>query len=142
MSEQNKALTRRFYDEVINNKNLAAIDELCAADCANHSAPPGLPGGTEGLKQMFGTFFSAFPDLSVTIDHMIAEGDLVAVHTTTQGTHKGELMGIAATGNQFSNKGIDLIRIAGGKATDIWHYEEELSFYQQLGVTTIPGAEE
>ena len=142
MSEQNKILTRRFYDEVFNNKNLAAIDELCAADCVNHSAPPGLPGGAEGLKQMFGMFFSAFPDLSVTIDHMIAEGDLVAVHTTTQGTHKGELMGIAATGNQFTNRGIDLIRIAGGKATEIWHYEEELSFYQQLGVTTIPGAEE
>lgn len=126
---------------MINGKNLAAIDELCAADCVNHTPPPGLPQGAEGLKQLFSMFFGAFPDLKMTVEEMIAEGDLVAVHTTMQGTHKGELMGIAATGNQFSYRGMDLIRIAGGKATELWHYEEELSFYQQLGVTTILGAE-
>ena len=72
---------------------------------------------------------------------MTAAGDLVPAHMTIQGTHKGELMGIPATGKQFSNQGVDLVRIAGGKAVEIRHYEEALSFYQQLGVTTIPEAE-
>ena len=140
MSEQNKALMRRFY-ELMNQHNASAFEEVLAPDVVVHGAPPGTEGGVEGMKQMFDMFNNAFPDLKVTVDHMIAEGDLVAVHMTTQGTHKGEMMGIPATGKQFSNQGVDLVRIAGGKATEIWHYEEELSFYQQLGVTTIPGAE-
>jgi predicted SnoaL-like aldol condensation-catalyzing enzyme len=87
MSEQNKATYRRFVDEVINKKNLAVIDELMAPDYIEHEeVPPGIPSGTEGLKQMIGMFFSGFPDLQSTTDLVIAEGDIVLLATSKSGT--------------------------------------------------------
>ena len=77
---------------------------------------------------------SAFPDMQATIEDMIAEGDKVAVRYTGTGTHKGELMGIPATGKQIAVTGIEIIRIAGGKMVERWEAFDNLSFMQQLGV--------
>ena len=95
MSEENKALVRRLYDEVLKKGDLGVIDELCSPNLVDHSAPPGVLPGIEGAKQMIGMYRAAFPDLVVSVEDLIAEGDKVVFRLTMRGTHKGELMGIA-----------------------------------------------
>ena len=93
MSETNKALVRRFYDEVMNRGNLDVIDELCTPDVVDHRAQPGLPPGTDGVKHMMAMYRAVFPDLVVTLEDMVAEGDRVVVRWSGRGTHKGNLGG-------------------------------------------------
>lgn len=140
MSEENRVLARRFYDEVINKGNLDAVDELCAPNFVIHTppSPPGMAGGAEGVKQMVTMYRGAFPDLQATPEEMVVEGDTVVVRMSMRGTHLGDLMGIPPTGKQFNTKGMDLIHISGGKATEVWHFEEELAFWQQLGIEPPP----
>ncbi len=139
MSEQNKALYRNFLDEVLNNKNADAIDKFMGPDFADHNPPPGFPPGPEGLKQMMTMFFSAFPDLKITTDDIIAEGDMVVGRHTTTGTHKGDFMGIAATGKQVKINEIHWVRFAEGKAVEHWGLSDDLSMMTQLGVIPAPG---
>jgi steroid delta-isomerase-like uncharacterized protein len=140
MSEANKALMRREIEEVWNEHNLDAVDELFAPDFVNHNSPPGMPNGREGLKASVGMFFSAFPDLKVTSDFDLAEGDKVVTHTTVVGTHTGELMGIPATGKRMNITSIAIARIAGGKIAELWIESDQMGMMQQLGVVPTPGA--
>ena len=87
-------------------------------------------------------FRSAFPDFKVTIDDMIAEGDKVVVRGTWSGTHKGEFMGIPATGKSVSFGVIDTVRIAGGKMVEHWGLMDNFRLMQQLGVIPAPGESE
>ncbi len=133
--EENKALVQRFVEEVWNKGNLAAADEFLAANSVGHDPDaPGLAPGVEGFKQVFTMFRTAFPDLHVTVEDMIAEGDKVVSRTTARGTHKGELMGIAPTGKQVTVAEIRIHRIAGGKIVEHWGIVDKLSLMQQLGV--------
>ncbi len=135
MSEQNKAMYRRFVDEVVNKKNLAVIDELMAPDYIEHEEmPPGTPAGVEGMKQMLGMFFSGFPDLQSTNDEVIAEGDIVVGRHTTTGTHTGEFMGIPATGKRISMREVHFVRVANGKGVEHWGLADMMGMMQQLGV--------
>ena len=134
MSEENKAYYRRFIDEVINKKNVALINELVAPDYIEHDDVPGLPANRDGLKQLMGMMFSAFPDLQTTTDDIVAEGDTVVGRHTTTGTHKGEFMGIPATGKQVTVAEIHIVRIVNGKAVEHWGQVDELGMMQQLGV--------
>ena len=135
MSAENKTLSRRFYEEVFNKGNLDAIDELCTPDFVVHTPFPGMDPSREGMKQMFGMFQQAFPDMRLTVDEMVAEGDTVVARLTMTGTHTGDMMGIPPTGRQFKTRGMDLVHIVNGKATEVWHFEEEMAFWQQLGIT-------
>src|SRR2546421_1614242 len=101
MSDQNKALARRSFEEVWNNGNLAVINELVAPNATFHDAsvPGGKFTGPEGLKQFVQIYKGAFPDVRITINDQVAEGDKVVTRWTATGTHTGQLMGIAATGN-------------------------------------------
>ena len=139
MSEENKAVVRRFHDEVLNKGNLALIDELCSHDLVDHTAPPGLPPGVEGAKRTLGIYLAAFPDLHVTMEDMIAEGDRVVVRWTASGTHKGDLMGIAPTGRRVTVTGIAIDRIAGGKTVEHWEVFDQMGLMQQLGVIPAQG---
>jgi predicted ester cyclase len=138
-TEQNKALVRRLMEEVFNRGNTRLIDELFAPDFVEHEElPPGIPSGSEGVKQLSTMFRSALPDFKVTLDDMIAEGDKVVVRSTWIGTHKGEFMGIAPTGKSVSFGVIDIVRIAGGKFVEHWGQMDNLSMMQQLGVIPAP----
>ncbi len=134
MSEENKAYYRRFIDEVINKKNVALIDELVAPDYIEHDDVPGLPANRDGLKQLIGMMFSGFPDHQTATDDLVAEGDTVVGRHTTTGTHKGEFMGIPATGKQVTVAEIHIVRIVNGKAVEHWGQVDELGMMQQLGV--------
>ncbi len=133
--ENNKALVRRFYDEVMNQGNLDLIDELVAPDFVEHQVFPGLPTtGPESVKAGIGMFRSAFPDLRMAADDMIAEGDKVAVRATMSGTHRGEFMGIPATNKSFSITAIDIVEIRDGKATAHWGEVDQGAMMEQLGL--------
>ena len=134
MSDANKALFRRFIEEVINDKNPDKLDTLISENWLDHNPPPGGAPGVEGMKQMMGMFFAAFPDIHSTIDQLIAEGDIVAGRMITTGTHQGELMGIAATGKRITISEIHMVRIENGKAVEHWGNTDDLGMMQQLGV--------
>src|SRR5215208_3755269 len=93
-TEDNKALVRRFVDEVQSKGNTDLIDEICSAEFVNHSAPPGIPVDCEGIEIVTAMFRGAFPDSYFTVEDMVAEGDKVATRKTFHGTHKGEFMSI------------------------------------------------
>jgi steroid delta-isomerase-like uncharacterized protein len=133
-AEENKALVRRFVDEVQSRGNIDALDEICSPEFVNHSAPLGVPTNCEGVKQLTAMFRQAFPDSYFTIEDMMAEEDKVATRKTFHGTHKGEFMGIPPTGQQVSMGLIDIVRIADGRVVEHWALGDNLGMMQQLGI--------
>lgn len=138
-TEQNKALVRRGFEEGINGRNLRVFDEVMAPTYVNHNMPAPAPGA-EGFKQVISMFLSAFPDFRVTVEEVIAEGDKVATHGTWGGTHKGDFMGIPATGKSVNLTYTDLWRIENGQAVENWVQMDMLGLMQQLGVAPAPGS--
>ena len=137
-TEQNKALARRLFEEGINQRNWAVLDELCTPDFVHHNAALTLQG-LESVKQFLSMYLTAFPDVQLTIEDMVAEGDTVVIRHTFRGTHKGDLMGIPPTGKQVNVTGIDIIRTAGGKIVEQWTNADDLGAMQQLGVVPSMG---
>jgi len=133
--EQNKALFRRFVEEVFNKGNVSTIDEFLAPNFVEREVlPPGTPSGREGVKQLTMMFRTAFPDFNVSIDDMIAEGDKIVARTTWSGTQKGEFMGIPSSGKRVSFDVIDIIRISEDKGVEHWGVMDSSALMQQLGV--------
>jgi len=131
--EANKALMRRFINEVWNKGNLDVADEVFHPQAYSPSAPT-LPPGPEGVKMIATMFRSAFPDYWMTIDYLVAEDDRVAARFTQGGTHQGELFGIPATGKQVKFTEMGILRIADGKVVESWYDVDMLGMMQQLGV--------
>jgi steroid delta-isomerase-like uncharacterized protein len=137
-TDGNKELIRRFYNEVANQKNLAAIDELYAASAVEH-VPGSPPLDREGIKQFLGMVLTAFPDLHETIEDAIAEGDRVVTRSPYRGTHKGSFQGIPTTGKQVTITGIHLTRVVDGKMVEDWAGLDQLGMLQQIGVIPSMG---
>ncbi len=143
MSEaENKTIARRFNEEVWGRGDEAALEELLAPDFVDHGALPGQTPDREGHRQTLATFRSAFPDLNVTTEDIIAEGDKVVSRWRARGTHQGELIGIAPTGNEVTFTGIDVLRIAEGKVVERWAEGNDLEVMQQIGAIPEPGQSE
>jgi steroid delta-isomerase-like uncharacterized protein len=122
-----------LFEEWINQKNLSSVDEIVAPDYVDHSLPPDAPRGPASTKKFLPPLLAAFPDVHVTIEDMIAEGDKVVVRNTWHATHKGTWNGIQATGKTVTFSGIVIWRIANGKVTDRWASLDELGMIRQLG---------
>jgi steroid delta-isomerase-like uncharacterized protein len=138
MSEdQNREVTRRFSAEVWGEGNVALADELIAHDLVEHTPFPAPAPGLEGHKQVLAMFRSAFPDLKVTVDNVIAEGDWTSLRWHGEGTHTGPLMNIPATGAKVLITGIDLLRLENGKIKERWAELDAMGLMRQLGV--VPG---
>ena len=132
-TEENKALVRRFYQE-IDNGNLEAMDELVAEDYIDHSPPPfPVSPGREGLKEAFKLFWEATPGHH-KIEDQLAEGDKVVTRMTAYGKHEGALPGIPRTGNDLTMTAVVIHRIADGKLVEKWSDKDVLGFLQQLEV--------
>jgi steroid delta-isomerase-like uncharacterized protein len=129
-SEANKALIREHYDATINAFRPAAIDRQIAADFVDHGSPESC--GPEGVKAHIKALRIAFPDLSVTIEDMVAEGDLVAVRGTWRGTHQGEFRGVPAIGRKVEFGGMVFWRVAGGQIRERWGLIDTPSLMRQL----------
>lgn len=131
--EENKVLLRRYIEEVLNQGNVDALDRFFAADCVDHTAPPGTPPGVGGIKQLLSMTLAAFSNISVTIEDMIAEENKVVTRFTARGTHTGEFMGIAPTGKEVNLTQICIDRVASGKIVEHWGLADQMSLLQQLG---------
>ncbi|MCQ1534860.1 ester cyclase [Methanosarcina sp. KYL-1] len=137
-TEENKAIVRRFFEEGPSKGNLKAADELLSPDFAMYTPLPASPG-IEGIHEVITTCRAAFEHLSVTIEDMIAEGDKVAARFTAHGIHKGNFMGLPATGKPITMTGIEIFRIKDGKITELWAEANLLGLMQQLGIFPMPG---
>jgi predicted ester cyclase len=126
-TEENKAIARRFFIEAMNGKNLDIIDGLFAT---NYQAHP--PGAAAPLNRMF---LAGFPDLHISFEDEIAEGDMVVLRMTVRGTHQGDFMGMPPTGKQVTWTGMSMSRVAGGKIVEQWGEQDLLGLLQQLGTT-------
>jgi predicted ester cyclase len=133
ISDENKAIAGRLFDEVLNKHSLAPCDELYDPNYVPNSLPPGFSPDREGVKQYHRQYFQAFPDMHLTIEGMIAEGDWVAVRYTGRGTHQGELMGIPRTGKQVTASAVLTLRIVDGRIVEDWLDGDKLGLLQQLG---------
>ena len=139
MSEKNKAVIRRFYDDVftVGKMNIAAIEQHLAADFVGHDLPPDL-SGREGFKKFVGMFAASFSDTTQIEAHeVISNGDKIVVRWSSAGTHTGEFMGIAATGRRVTVKGTDIFRLAEGKIADLWQEMDIMGILQQISAPTL-----
>jgi steroid delta-isomerase-like uncharacterized protein len=132
--EQNKALMRNYIEEAWNKGNLDFIDKNFSSDFVSHGTLPGQPTNRDGVKRVIGTIRNAIPDLHITIEDMLAEGDKVASRWVTKGTHKGDLMGAKPTGNKISVSETVVVRVKDGKVVEGWANRDDLGFLQQIGL--------
>lgn len=139
-TEENKTIVRRLYGEVINAGNLDLAGNFIAEDVIENEEVS--PHGLENFKEFFAQFRAAFPDLNVTIEDMIAEGDKVVVRMTIRGTHTGtgDFMGFVPRGKKIEIETIDIIRFADGKMVEHWGKTDTLGMLQQLGEDPTPEA--
>jgi steroid delta-isomerase-like uncharacterized protein len=135
MSENNKAIVRRLLEDFWNKGNLSLADELFAPNYEHHDAStPDFGRGPESEKKRATLYRTAFPDVRLTIEDIIAEGETVMTRWSCRGTHKGDLRGIAPTGKQINISGVTIARLANGKFAEGWVNWDALGLMQQLGV--------
>ncbi len=139
--EQNKAIVRRFYEELWNRGNGDAAFDLIAEDYVRHDLRPGNPlPGPAGQKQIALDFRKAFPDLKFVVDLLIAEGDYVAARWTMSGTHQGQWGNVPPTGKHAEFSGVNIFRIANGKVIEIWNHRDDRGLIQQVGAPVYAGS--
>ena len=141
-TENNKASVRRWTEEGVNQGKVAVFDELAAPNWVNHD--PSFPHvrTVADYKRFITETRSAFPDFHVTIEDVIAEGDLVVMRSTWRGTNTGDFvtpMPLPATGKQVSVTGITIVRMASGKGVEVWSVGDTLGLFHQLGLIPAPG---
>ncbi len=136
---ENKAVVRRFVEEVQSHHKLELVDQLFDPSYNDHASGPGIVPGIEGFKQFFGMMLQAFPDLHATIHDQIAEGDKVVTRKTFKGTHKGDYMGLPPSGKQVELGIIDIFRVVDGRIVEHWMQADFLGLMQQLGMIPPPG---
>lgn len=129
----NKALYRRWFEDVVSAGDLGLADELLAPGYRLHF--PGMPAPLDGdgHKALVMQFRAAFPDWTETVEDVVAEGDRVVIRVTGQGTHEGEFQGMAPTGRRVSASGVGIARMAGGRIAEAWAAYDALGLLGQLG---------
>jgi steroid delta-isomerase-like uncharacterized protein len=143
MSTSNKVTFRRFHDavntgdaELISN----TIDELVEPDVRIRTPVPVQATGAQALKDVFGRLHRAFPDLHVTVEDLIAEGDKVVGRNSVTGTHQGEYMGLPATGKSVTYNEIMIFRFVDGRIAETWGVVDVFAQMKQLGAGPVSGA--
>jgi steroid delta-isomerase-like uncharacterized protein len=140
-ADDNRNLVRRLLEEVWNSGNLGLVEEILATDFLRHG-PPSLEGvarGPEGFKQLVTMYRAAFPNLRISVEDQVAEGDKVVTRWTAHGTHGGELMGLSPTGKEIAVPGIIIDRIREGKIHEEWVDYDGLGMMQTLGALPAVG---
>ena len=138
MSSDNKALVRRWFDEVWNNGRVEAIDELMSPHCVVHGLGPGVMDGPAGFKPFHASYRDAFPDVKLRIEDIVGEGSIVAARWSGTGTHRGNGLGLPATDRPVTFSGMSFARVENGKLVEGWNIFDQLSMFQQLGVVAAP----
>jgi len=138
MSAENKALIRKWFQDVWNRGSVSAIDEMLADDAVVHGLGPADLHGAAGFKTFHAAYRDAFPDVTINIDELIDEGHIVAVRWSGTGTHQGAGLGFAATGKRVSFSGMTFVRVQHGKLVEGWNSFDQLGMLQQIGVVNLP----
>ena len=136
--EANKAVVRRAYEEFMMAGNFSSLAEIVHDDYMDYTQPPGWATDRAGLQRQIEYFRSAFPDIHVTIEDMIAEGDLVMHRQTMRGTHRGDFFGIPPTGTTVAMTGMHSFRIADGRLIEHRANNDDLGLLRQLGAIPAP----
>jgi predicted ester cyclase len=139
MSDANKTVMRRIAEEVLNGKDLDRAGVLVAPDVVDHSGFPGQPPGLEGIRMRWSSLLNAFPDFHISIDDMIAEGDLVAMRAVGRGHHGGEFLGVPPTGRLVEFREVNISRICDGLMIEHWAERSTLEVMTQIGALA-PGS--
>jgi steroid delta-isomerase-like uncharacterized protein len=143
MSDENKTVARRWFEELFKAGNLEVADEITAPDHVNHDPTlPDIPPGPEGQKQIVNLYRGAFTNAQITVEKQIAEGDRVVTRWTGRGTHQGEFMGVPPSGNRVEISGMTINRFSGGKIAETWTNYDALGMMRQIGAIPEPGQEE
>jgi steroid delta-isomerase-like uncharacterized protein len=139
MSEQNKTVVRRLFDELWNKGNLQVADEIIAPTYQHHDAStPDLGKGPESEKKRVNLYRNALHDFRLNIEDLLADGETVVARWSCRGVHKGELNGIAPTGKQFAITGVTIARFSNGKIVEGFVNWDALGLMRQLGVVPEP----
>ena len=143
-TEENKAVVRRWFDEVLSRGDLDALDSICAECHPQFAVVRGVmepaPLGMSGLKSLITGLRSAFPELQATVEEQIAEGDKVVTRVTIRGTQEGEFLGMPATGRSFTIPGVSIWEVRGNLLIQEWVSWDALGMMQQLGAIPVPEA--
>jgi len=134
--EQNKALMRRWFDEVWNRGRVDAIDEMLAANAVVHGLAEDVSApliGPNGFKPFHETFRGAFPDIAVIVEDVLAEGDKVAARCLVRGRHTGDHLGLPASNAPVEFTGIVIVRIKDGKFVEAWNNFDFEKMNKQIG---------
>jgi steroid delta-isomerase-like uncharacterized protein len=136
-AEENKAAIRRFT-EGISRGDITAVDDFVTDDVRYVNAPPGLAPGIEGYRQLMGMFLTAFPDLQLSVEDMVSEGDKVVARIKGRGTHRGDFMGVPPTGKTVEAGAITIMQFRDGKVAEEWEQIDVMGLMQQLGAVPAP----
>ena len=140
-TEDNKQIVERFYEQVWERGNVDATFEIFTEDYERHDLRPSQAApGPEGQRTIAADFRRAFPDLQMTLDLIVAEGDLVAARWTTSGTHTGPWAGVEPTGNTVTFSGVNIFRLEDGKVVELWNHRDDLGLMDQIGARVYAGA--
>ena len=134
-------VARQWFEQVWNQGSEEAISRLMAADARFHGlpTPDGAPiVGPEAFKPFFRRFRQAFPDIRIEVQHSVVEGEMVALHCRVTGSHRGESLGIAASGNTLDIDGMAMARIRDGQIQEAWNCFDFLKLYGQVGLVQMP----
>jgi steroid delta-isomerase-like uncharacterized protein len=131
--EQNKAIVRRLYDQVINQEQASVVDEIFAADVVVHDPFMGVVSGRDAFKQLLGMFDAAFPGHRVEVHTMIAEAEWVSVIHTHTALHTGPFMNMPPTGREAIVNGVEVFRLANDRIVETWRHDDDAGLLRQLG---------
>ena len=136
--EQNLETTKKL-GAAVSSGDLQALHEIFSANVVEHDPAPGQGNGPEGYVKLFTMMRTAFPDLKVTVEHIVQDENNLAMAYKIHGTHKGDFMGIAPTGKAFEARGMQIGRYENGKIVERWGSSDELGLVKQLGATLNTG---
>lgn len=133
LAQDNKELVRRLLEDAIGGGDRAALGDVLAEEFRWHGAGAEDVEGAQAFADLLAPFAAAFPDMTVTVHELVAEGDRVVARFTTAGTHRGEVMGVPATGRRVAWDGTNVYRIAGGRVAEEWSCEDNLTLLRTIG---------
>jgi steroid delta-isomerase-like uncharacterized protein len=134
-----KELAQRWFSEVMSEGKTEVIDELCAPDFVDHDPLPGTTADLAGLKDFVAQIRAAFPDMQMTADDLIVEGDRLAVRSTLRGTHQGDFMGIPGSGKKVEVSNYDFVRFENDQAAEHWGAIDSAALMEQIGMAPAGG---
>lgn len=140
MTRESNIATMERLNAAIESGDFQAFEEVFAPGAIDHDPAPGQIPGPEGFRQFFTELRTAFPDLKVSVEKMIADAEYVALAYMITGTHQGHFLGFAPTGKQMRARGVEIGKFAHGQLIERWGSSDQLGILQQLGLVPSPSA--